>query len=1070
MRLKILPFIVALLFYISLVRAPIPIGQIDGCANIDLSGQFFLGSDLVGANVTPTHLLTTACILVSEPNVEFDCLGHTITNDVSGNTTGILLDSRNSTPLTNITIKNCRVSNYTWDIYVYNSTESIISNNTANLSVNIGFTVDNSSYINVTNNTAYNNPGDGFTVNGSSYSIIANNIVRNSSNGFISHIDSFENSFTSNNATNTSAAFYLYRTYNNTFTNNTAGDNTWGFYIYNSSSNNLTNNTAYGNADGFWIQISSDYNVLINNTARGNDNDGFDVQNSSYNNFTANTASNNSDSGIALYWSSNFNSLDGNIALANDWNGFYISSSFNNTLTNNTAYGTSEFGFNLFLSYGNNLTNNTAQESGEFDLFIDPFFWNFLNVSSANDIYCNNIVENLTGSGGRPINYTNVSVNWNDITASEILLCNADNSNLTNVTIQGSDTLYNNGLIMSRTSNTVVDSSNSSDNFIGFATLFSPDNNFTNNIADNNWGAGFADFFGAGNRFANNLQSRSTQGGFFILASNDSVYINNTAYGNFMAGFAILDYSNNTQLTNNTVYNTSQAGVMVGESDFTMITGDHYYNNDVDFAVNTDTMLAPLNLSEVIFDNPLGNFQNYTNLSINDIVQPNDSYAITWSSQPAPTPFTKSNFGNKFINILATPEVVIENIIWHWTDAEAAGHSAGNLGVMRYNNYNWMTAPGQSMLNPIMNYLSISNLNEFGVFGMFEFTGLPAYTGGGGASCTNTLKISVVSTLCPDNKVVVQVDKSDGTPVKAGEMVTIQGGMQTYTEHTDSNGQVTLTIPISGSYNVHAVSGYYCGDYTLQYIACSITPAGCSSNVACADDQYCDSSTGACKPVGCPCGELYAHQCHPYACCVDSDCNSNYTCVDHQCTAAVKPECNINDDCKYNEYCSNGKCLQVQTGKCGRISNHAWKDYECCNNSDCQSSVVCKDHTCTQVYTITTNPTGPIGESHQIKVMPAGAYNLSVVTPDGNTKTVQTDQNGNAAFVLENGGTYLVYLIKDETTKASVEVNAVNNTSAVKPATGEQQNFLYIILIVVILLVALIAAVLLLSRRGRRRY
>jgi len=192
--------------------------------------------------------------------------------------------------------------------------------------------------------------------------------------------------------------------------------------------------------------------------------------------------------------------------------------------------------------------------------------------------------------------------------------------------------------------------------------------------------------------------------------------------------------------------------------------------------------------------------------------------------------------------------------------------------------------------------------------------------------------------------------------------------------------------------------------------------------------------------------------------------------VNHTCQALVKPECTINDDCKYNEYCSDGKCLQVQTGECGRISDHSWKDYECCNDSDCQPGVVCQDHTCTQVYTITTSPSGPIGESHQVRVTPAGVYNLSLVTPDGKIKSVETDQNGNAVFVLENSGTYVVYLVKDETTKASVEVNAVNVTPA-KPAAGGQQDLLlYIVIIIVILLVVLVAAVLLLGRRGRRRY
>ena len=123
-----------------------------------------------------------------------------------------------------------------------------------------------------------------------------------------------------------------------------------------------------------------------------------------------------------------------------------------------------------------------------------------------------------------------------------------------------------------------------------------------------------------------------------------------------------------------------------------------------------------------------------------------------------------------------------------------------------------------------------------------------------------------------------------------------------------------------------------------------------------------------------------------------------------------------------------------------------------------------------QVYTITTNPTGPVGESHQVKVLPEGKYTLNVVTPNGGSKTIETDQNGNAVFMLENSGTYTVYLLKDETTKASVAVNAVNNSPpAGKPAASVQQD--YTVVIIVILLIIVVAIIIyLLTRRGRRRY
>ncbi len=1097
MKPKILFVIAALLFCIGLLRAPVllPV-SIDGCQNVTASGSYSLGSNLVGANITANNLLTTACILISEPDVEIDCAGHTITNNVAGNTTGILSNSRNSTPLTNITVKNCRVSNYIWDIYIYNSSDSLVQNNTANLSSEVGFTVHNSSSINFTKNIAYNNPGEGFTSFNSFHNILDNNTAYNSSNGFVSKDSSAYNTFTNDNAYNVSVGFYAYYSNNNIFNNDTAGNNTWsfiaagssgnnftnciaygsfwhgflaetgsdgnnfvndtsygnqyeGFYMAGSNYNTLINNTAYNNnEDGFLVGNGSAYTVLTNNTAYSNRYSGFELDNSNYNNLTGNlytqspynselfrygdgfylqnasnnnivnnTALNSYEAGFYLYSNSNSNSFINNTAINNSWEGFIIETSFNNSFINNLAYANPQFGFEIYMSYGNNLTNNTAQESGNFDLYIDALSWNFfLNATQLDPIYCNNIIQNLNGSGGRPINYSNTSVNWNGITASEIVLCHADGSSLTNVTIRGSDSIHNNGLLISSTSNTVVDGSNSSLNLIGFAALFSSNNNFTNNIADNDLAVGFAEFVGSGNRFTNNMQSGSIEGGFIAFLSNDSAYTNNTAHDNYMAGFAIVEGSNNTHLTNNTAYNNLQVGTAVDSSDFALITGDHYYNNSVDFAVNTSILVAPLNLSEVIFDNPLGNYEQYTNLSLNDIVQPDEFYSITWSTKPASgDPPLELSFWGKFINIQTSPGAVIDYIVWHWTDDEAAGIDENSLIVMQYSNSDWMGVPGQSLLEPAQNYISVSNLFSFGVFGVFKQWSPPPHTGGGGGGCSGSLKTSVAETLCPDNKVVILLTDLYGTPRGAGDLVTLNGLNTMLIDHTNSSGEVSFSLSHSGTYTIGGVA---C-DHSFNYEMCK---AGCASDDACSDDQYCDASV--CKPVGCPCGQISAHSCHPYACCVDADCNASYTCINHLCQApAVQTECSVDGNCRSDQYCSNGKCLPVQLGECGYVTNHAWHAYECCNDSACQQGRACINNSCV-LYRIVANPSGYVGAQHEVWVLPQGSYQLSIVAPTGGNKTVYTDASGHATFALENAGLYSVSLIK-ERAAANVTVNAV---------------------------------------------
>ncbi len=318
------------------------------------------------------------------------------------------------------------------------------------------------------------------------------------------------------------------------------------------------------------------------------------------------------------------------------------------------------------------------------------------------------------------------------------------------------------------------------------------------------------------------------------------------------------------------------------------------------------------------------------------------------------------------------------------------------------------------MLYAAYNQLSIFNVNDFGVFGLYETEELPPPSGGGGG-CSGSMKTSVAETLCPDNKVVILLTDLYGTPRGAGGLVTLKGLNTMFIDHTNSSGEVSFTLSHSGTYTIGGVA---C-DHSFSYEMCK---AGCASDDACSDDQYCDS--GVCKPVGCPCGQISAHSCHPYVCCVDADCNASYTCINHVCRApAVQAECSADGNCRDDQYCSNGKCLPVQLGECGYVANHAWHAYECCNDSDCQQGRACINNSCV-LYRIVTNPSGYVGAQHEVWVLPAGQYRLSIVAPSGENKTVDTDASGHATFTLENAGMYSVSLVK-ERAAANVTVNAV---------------------------------------------
>lgn len=268
-------------------------------------------------------------------------------------------------------------------------------------------------------------------------------------------------------------------------------------------------------------------------------------------------------------------------------------------------------------------------------------------------------------------------------------------------------------------------------------------------------------------------------------------------------------------------------------------------------------------------------------------------------------------------------------------------------------------------------------------------------------------------------------------------------------------------MPRSGTYEAK-ITGAYCGEYSFDYDMCT---SGCHSDVECSDTQYCQTSSGICKPVGCPCGQIYDQSCHPYACCANADCQTGYACIDHICKQQTLAGCKSNSDCNDTEYCTEGTCMPVQVGACGGIQNHAWLPYECCNSTDCSFGYTCSDHTCV-TYRIVTEPTGDIGTQHELSVIPEGSYTLRVVMPNGESRTIETDGRGHATFLLDISGAYSVSLIKDEKTAANVTVNAVNKTAPQQPEKPQAEQNLCIpgVIIAIVLLAALVY---LLYRRRR---
>ncbi len=189
--------------------------------------------------------------------------------------------------------------------------------------------------------------------------------------------------------------------------------------------------------------------------------------------------------------------------------------------------------------------------------------------------------------------------------------------------------------------------------------------------------------------------------GFYMYSGTNNTFIDNVAYEN-LDGFDIRSGATSTNLINNTVYENTGVGTYVKSSNNVLIAGDHYYDNLLDFKVTGSGMTV--GLAGVVFDNNAGDFKNYTNLSLSDVVS--SAYSIDWDTEPAAPPADYLSFEDKFVNIAGGAP--IDSVTWHWLQNETFGYAESTLGVWKYNG-SW--SDRGATLDTGANTLTLTNLN-----------------------------------------------------------------------------------------------------------------------------------------------------------------------------------------------------------------------------------------------------------------------------------------------------------------------------------------------------------------------
>ncbi len=347
---------IVFLFKVQLVGASAQVVYINANGSITPAGAPITTSDnatytLTGNVSYPTYY----GIVIQKNNTVINGNGYTITGNQSGS--GLYLAY-----MSNVTIKNINVQNFTYGIFLFAS-----SNNN----------------INGTNLT------DQF--NGIALSHSSNNIIKGTTV-----------------STNNNCGIYLYSSSSNVISNNTASNNNYyGICLDTSSNNKVDANVATSNSFHGIMIYSSSNNLVTGNNASANGEDGIYVSFSSNTFISGNTASANA-AGIMLY-SANNNTVSANNAISNVNQGIEVDSSSNNILTENNASANGNYGI-LFDSsffntvYHNNFINNSLSQAGMYNAsnIWDngyPSGGNYWSDYHGTDLF-SGPYQNVTGSDG----------------------------------------------------------------------------------------------------------------------------------------------------------------------------------------------------------------------------------------------------------------------------------------------------------------------------------------------------------------------------------------------------------------------------------------------------------------------------------------------------------------------------------------------------------------------------------------------------------------------------------------------------------------------------------------------
>jgi len=715
--------------FLLLAHFSFSIENISSCGNISFPGYYVI-------NQTITARLTDGdCIIINSSDVILDGNGSSIIG--MGNFSAILI-STSSTGLSNITIFNVTIINFTSGFYSVGDYSNLpyvenvtIENNSLYLEshydggVNgITLTGQNitirNNFVELVNTTRNGWAGILIAIGGNNSEIFNNTVVslidHDSSkwNGGIS-VFGFNNIIRNNTIINTTVGIEIGGISSDMSRNNTIENNNVSIYgagiglngnvtetvvrnnfvILNPSaityssgiyldiidccsgtpySNIIENNNLIG---PFPISFNQNFGILfcgaINGTARENN-----VTGNNITNFFI---------GIELTENSTSNLIKNN-NVSNSLVGIAIDKFVkNNTIAENFVQQSFFAGLFIFgdINYtdapeNNIIENNTINESGFADMFIIS-----LQNRTLREKLCNNTVRNNTGSGGKEIlflNISNSSIVLENSEYSEVIVCNANNVTIRNVTINASQNLDNNGIVVLFAENITIANISSSGNAFSLY-LFGTKNTTIDNITSSFDGYGIIAYNNENLTINNvNITNKKSRSSFFDanVFPQFSIVIADVMENESIKGSELIN--------GNGLYLANTTGIFIGGNN---LGGSSGLN-----ALYPITNMTNISLN-ITFDSPLMNLSNYSNITLKiDLIEKGNNTQLSWAIGAENITLAIEiipSFHNKSIEINST-NVTINELTFYYTDTEDAAMAGSNgksiLQIWKFNGSDWI--------------------------------------------------------------------------------------------------------------------------------------------------------------------------------------------------------------------------------------------------------------------------------------------------------------------------------------------------------------------------------------------